>query len=70
MGNLLYTNTLQIDSDKFLITKRLYQEMFSQMNYLSDYGKCRVYVRKAMSKCLREVKEVREFEVKKIDIEL
>ncbi len=64
----LFTNTLQIDNDKYEITKRLYQELFSQMNLISDYGKCRQYVRTAMSSCLREIKEVNEFEVKKIDI--
>ena len=70
MGNLLLTNTLQIGADKYMITKRLYQEILAETNYISDYYKCCTYVRQALSKCFREIQEVSEFEVKKIDIEL
>lgn len=40
------------------------------MNYIGDYGKCRQYARLTMSNSPSEVKEVREFETKKIHIEL
>lgn len=64
------SHQLQIDNDKYLITKRLFQEMYSQINYLVDYAKCRSYVRATMFCCIGEIKEVKEFEVKKVDIHL
>lgn len=64
----LLTNTLQIDNEKYQITKRLYLELYSQMNFISDYDKCRKYVREAMNKCVREIRKVTEFEKNKIDI--
>jgi len=70
MTNPDFTNTLQIDNDKFLITKRLYQEMFAEMNLIKDYGRCRKYVREAMDNCLKEISSVTSFKVKKIDIVL
>lgn len=70
MNTPLFTNTLTIGNGKFLITKRLYQELFAEMNFIKDYAKCREYVHEAMTKCLHEVKEVTNFEVKKIDIQL
>lgn len=70
MTKVDFTNTLQIDNDKFLITKRLYQEMFAEMNLIKDYGRCRKYVRQAMDSCLKEINSVTSFKVKKIDIVL
>jgi len=70
MANLLFTNTLQFGSDKYMITKRLYQEILSQTNYIGDYNKCRSYVYGAIINCSKEVQEVVEFDTKKIDIEL
>lgn len=70
MNTLPFTNTLQFGSEKYMITKRLYQEIFAQTNLISDYDKCRSYVYGAMNKCSKEIKQVVEFETKKIDIEL
>jgi hypothetical protein len=66
----VHSYQLQIDNDKFLITKRLFQEMFAEINYLVDYTKCRSYVRATMSLCTKEITEVNTFKVKKIDIQL
>jgi hypothetical protein len=70
MERQLLDHQLLFDADKFMITKRLYLEMFGQMNYIADYGKCRKYARLTMSNSPSEVKEVREFETKKVHIEL
>ena len=70
MTNPDFTNTLQFGSDKYMITKRLYQELFAQTNLIGDYNECRSYVYGAMNKCLKETKQVVEFKTKKIDIEL
>jgi hypothetical protein len=66
----VHSHQLQIDNDKYLITKRLFTEMYSQLNYLVDYAKCRSYVRATMSCCVNETKVVTNFETKKIDIQL
>ena len=66
----VHSHQLQIDNDKYLITKRLFHEMYAEMNYLIDYAKCRSYVRATMFSCTSEIKEVKEFLVKKIDIVL
>ena len=61
---------LKFDNDLFMITKRLYLELLAQTNYISDYTQCRKYVRSVMSKSGKEIKEVRQFETRKIHIEL
>jgi len=61
---------LKFDSDMFMITKRLYLEILAQTNYLGEYGACRKYVREVMSKCIGEVKEVKEFKTRKVHIEI
>ena len=70
MTNLDFTNTLQFGRDKYMITKRLYQELISQTNYIGDYNEARAYVYKAMNNCFKEIQQVTEFKTKKIDIEL
>lgn len=69
-NNQLFTYTLKFDADKFLITKRLYQELIAQTNLIADYNECRRYVRQALNNCINEIQEVVEFNTKKIDIEL
>lgn len=70
MQQQLLTYQLQFDDDKFMITKRLYLEMFAQMNYLVDYVACRKYARNIMSKSGNEIEEVKAFKTRKIDLEL
>lgn len=70
MANQLFTNSLQFGSNKYMITKRLYQELLAETNYIADYKDCCSYVMKAITNCFREVQEVSQFETKKIDIEL
>ena len=60
---------LQFDNDKFMITKRLYLELLAETNYIIDYEQCRKHVRSVMSKSGKEIKQVRQFETKKIHIE-
>ena len=52
---------LQFDADKFLISKELYTLLITKTNNISDYGQCRVFVRNAMSKYTKEVKQVKDF---------
>lgn len=70
MGNQTFDKTLQFGNDKYLITKRLYRELIAETNYISDYNECRIYVMKAMNKCMNEIKRVANFEGKKIDFEI
>lgn len=70
MRNVLFTHTLQFGSEKYMITKRLYNELLAQTNYISNYNECRTYVYRAMNKCLQEVNKVSEFPKKKIDFEI
>ena len=70
MANLLFTNSLQFGTQKYMITKRLYQELLAETNYIGDYKLARAYVFTAMNKCLKEMQQVTEFETKKIDIEI
>lgn len=59
---------LQFDNDKFMISKSLYLLLFRDTNFITDYEQCRKYVRTAMSKYTKEVKQVKEFTKRKIDI--
>jgi len=68
--NSTFTNTLQLGNSKYIITKRLYQEIMAQTNYISDYNECKTYVMNALTKCLRETQKVNDFKTKKIDIEI
>lgn len=70
MRNFTYDNTLILDKKKYLISKRLYQELLAQTNLIKDYLKCRSYVITAVYRCANEVMEVAEFKTKKIDIEI
>lgn len=66
----MFIYNLKISNEKFVITRRLYNELIAQTNLIGDYNKCRVYVRKSLDSCKREVKKVYEFENKKIDFEI
>jgi len=70
MANLLFTHTLKYGSEKYMITKRLYQELLAETNYIGDYYEARAYVYKAMNKCFKEIQQVTEFNKKKIDFEI
>ena len=70
MTQIIFTYSLQFDNEKFMITKRLYNEIISETNLIGDYGMCRVYVKEVLNKCQRETKKVLNFEKKKIDIEI
>ena len=66
----LLDHQLKFDNDCFMITKRLYQELLAETNYIGDYGKCRSYVRLTLAKCTEEVEKVKAFKTRKIHIEL
>lgn len=66
--NINYTHQLQFDADKYLITKQLYNLIVSETNLISDYGKCRRFVRQTLFKYGNEVKEVKVFDKRRRDI--
>lgn len=70
MANQIFTHQLQFNSEKYLITKRLYNELLSETNYIGDYTQCKAYVMRALSNCFREIQQVTEFPKKKIDFEI
>lgn len=70
MTKEILDHQLQIDKDKYLISKRLFNEIYAETNYLGDYDKCRSYVRATMCICMSEIQEVNNFKTKKIDIQL
>ena len=69
MANQLFTHALQYGSDKYMITKRLYQELIAETNYIGDYNEARSYVFRAMNKCFKEIQQVSEFN-KRVDFEI
>ena len=69
-NNFTFTHQLQFDNDKYEITKELFNILYSGTNEIKDYKECRRFVRLEMNKNIREVKQVREFKNKKIDIHL
>jgi hypothetical protein len=70
MANQLFTHTLQFGSEKYMITKRFYQEILAETNYIGDYNECKSYVYRAMNKCFKEIQQVADFPKKKIDFEI
>lgn len=59
---------LEIDNDKYNITKQLFTLIISQTNYISDYAQCRKFVRETLFKYQKEVKEVTMFIKRRRDI--
>ena len=70
MTTPLFTHSLKFNSEKYMITKRLYNELIAETNYIGNYNECRAYVFKAMNKCFKEIQQVTEFPKKKIDFEI
>lgn len=64
----MFEYQLQFDADKFLISKQLFTLLITKTNELSDYGKCRLYVRQALANYSKEVQEVKNFVKKRRDI--
>ena len=69
-NNQIPDKQLKFRNSKFVITKRLYNELISQTNYMKSIIDCQEYIWKALRECSDEVIEVKEFAVKKIDFEI
>ena len=70
MKNIIFSKTLAIDNEKYMITKRLYHELIAQTNLIANFNECRAYIRKSLNVCYKEIQEVKQFETRKIDIEI
>ena len=64
----MFEYQLEIDNDKYNITKQLFMLIVSQTNYISDYAQCRKFVRETLFNYKNDVKEVTMFVKRRRDI--